>query len=98
MDENAKAQFKWKFYRLTVELNIIILLIAMSIPVFLIIRSPYTIPIIIGMLALALILLWDFLGKYRETKAWLDDIAEKEKEQKEKNESKSPSRQDTGLV
>jgi hypothetical protein len=87
MDEKAKAQFKWKFYRLTVELNIIVLLIAMSIPVFLIIRSPYTIPIIMGMLALALILLWDFLGKYRETKAWLDDIAEKEKEQKEKNES-----------
>ena len=87
MDEKAKAQFKWKVYRLTVELNIIVLLIAMSIPVFLIIRSPYTIPIIMGMLALALILLWDFLGKYRETKAWLDDIAEKEKEQKEKNES-----------
>jgi hypothetical protein len=87
MDENAKAQFKWKFYRLTVELNIIVLLIAMSIPVFLIIHSPYTIPIIMGMLVLALILLWDFLGKYRETKAWLDDIAEKEKEQKEKNES-----------
>jgi hypothetical protein len=87
MDENAKAQFKWKFYRLTVELNIIVLLFAMSIPVFLIIKSPYTLPIIMGMLALALILLWDFLGKYRETKAWLDDIAEKEKEQKEKNES-----------
>jgi hypothetical protein len=87
MDENAKAQFKWKFYRLTVELNIIVLLIAMSIPVFLIIHSPYTIPIIMGMLAFALILLWDFLGKYRETKAWLDDIAEKEKEQKGKNES-----------
>jgi hypothetical protein len=87
MDENAKAQFKWKFYRLTVELNIIVLLIAMSIPVFLIIHSPYTIPIIMGMLVLALILLWDFLGKYRETKAWLDDIAEKEKEQKGKNES-----------
>jgi hypothetical protein len=87
MDENAKAQFKWKFYRLTVELNIIVLLFAMSIPVFLIIKSPYTLPIIMGMLALALILLWDFLGKYRETKAWLDDIAEKEKEQKEKNQS-----------
>lgn len=87
MDENAKAQFKWKFYRLTVELNIIILLIAMSIPVFLIIQSPYIIPIIIGMLALALILLWDFTKKYRETKAWLDDIAEKEKEQKKETES-----------
>ena len=86
MDEKAKARFKWKFYRLTVELNIIILLIAMSIPVFLIIQSSYTMPIIIGMLALALILLWDFMKKYRETKAWLDDIAEKEKEQKKENE------------
>jgi glucose uptake protein GlcU len=87
MDENAKAQFKWKFYRLTVELNIIVLLIAMSIPVFLIIRFPYTIQIVIGMLALALILLWDFMKKYRETKAWLDDNAEKETEQKKEKES-----------
>jgi Ca2+/Na+ antiporter len=87
MDENATAQFKWKFYRLTVELNIIVLLIAMSIPVFLIIRSPYTIQIVIGMLALALILLWDFMKKYRETKAWLDDNAEKETEQKKEKES-----------
>jgi Ca2+/Na+ antiporter len=87
MDENAKAQFKWKFYRLTVELNIIVLLMAMSIPVFLIIRSPYTIQIVIGMLALALILLWDFMKKYRETKAWLDDNAEKETEQKKEKES-----------
>jgi Ca2+/Na+ antiporter len=87
MDENAKAQFKWKFYRLTIELNIIVLLVAMAIPVFLIIRSPYTIPIIIGMLALALLLFMDFFKKYRETQAWLDDNAEKEKEHKKGNES-----------
>ena len=87
MDENAKAQFKWKFYRLTIELNIIVLLVAMSIPVFLIIHTPYTIPIIIGMLALALLLFMDFFKKYQETKAWLDDNAEKEKEHKKGNES-----------
>ncbi len=87
MDNNAKAQFKWKFYRLTVELNIIVLLVAMSIPVFLIIHSPYTVPVIIGMLVLALILSWDFIKKYRKTKAWLDDNAEKEKEDKKENES-----------
>jgi len=87
MDADAKVQFKWKFYRLTVEFNIIVLLIAMSVPVFLIIHSPYTIPIIIGMLALALLVLWDFLGNYRETKAWLDDVAEKETEQKGKTET-----------
>ena len=87
MDEKAKARFKWKFYRLTVELNIIILLVAISIPVFLLIHSPYTVPVIIGLLALALILSLDFIRKYRETKAWLDDNAEKEKNHKKETES-----------
>ena len=86
MDENAKDQFKWKFYRLTVELNIIVLLVAMTIPVFLIIKSFYTVPVIMGMLFLALILSLDFIKKYRETRAWLDDNAEKEKEHKKENE------------
>jgi protein-S-isoprenylcysteine O-methyltransferase Ste14 len=81
MDENAKAQFKWKFYRITVELNIIVLLVAVSVLVFFIIHSPYSIPVIIGMLALALYLSWDFIRKYKETKAWLDVNAEKEHKQ-----------------
>jgi hypothetical protein len=34
------------------------------------------------MLALALILFMDLFKKYQETKAWLDDNAEKEKEHK----------------
>jgi Ca2+/Na+ antiporter len=96
MDENAKAQFRWKFYRLTVEINIIVLLVAMSIPVFLIIRSPYTVLLILGMLAVALILFMDFIKKYRETKAWLDDNAEKKPEQEK--ESKFLDPQDTGLL
>jgi Ca2+/Na+ antiporter len=87
MDENTKTQFKWKFYRLTVELNIIVLLVAMSIPVFLLIKSLFTVPLIIGMLALALFLFFDFFKKYRETKAWLDDNAEKEKEHTKENKS-----------
>jgi Ca2+/Na+ antiporter len=90
MDENAKARFKWKFYRLTVELNIIVLLVAISIPVFLIIHSPYTVPVIMGLLALALVLSLDFIKKYRQTKAWLDDNAKKENEHKKDTESESP--------
>ena len=31
MDETAKEQFKWKFYRLAVELNAIILLVALAV-------------------------------------------------------------------
>jgi Ca2+/Na+ antiporter len=87
MDEKSKAQFRWKFYRLTVELNIIVLLVAMSIPVFFIIHSPYTVLVVLGMLALALVLFIDFYKKYHETKAWLDDNAEKEKEDAKENES-----------
>jgi len=87
MDENSKAQFRWKFYRLTVELNIIVLLVAMSIPVFFIIHSPYTVPLIMGMLAFALVLFIDFYKKYHETKAWLDENAEKKKENTKGNDS-----------
>lgn len=78
MDVNAKNRFKGKFYRLSLELNIIILLFAMCIPVFLIFKSPYTVLIISGMLVLALFLLHDFIKKYHQTKAWLDDTTDKE--------------------
>ena len=79
MEEDAKTRFKWKFYRLTIELNIIILLVAMSIIVFFIFHSPYSIPIIIGMLIVAFILSLDFFKKYKETKKWLDEQPEKDK-------------------
>jgi len=83
MDEKTKSRFRWKFYGLAVQLDIIILLVAMSIPVFLIIHSPYTLPLVVVMLASALVLSIDFLKKYRTTKAWLDDTAEKENEGKQ---------------
>jgi hypothetical protein len=79
MEEDAKTRFKWKFYRLTLELNIIILLVAMSIIVFFIIHSLYSVPIIIGMLIVALILSLDFFKKYKDTKKWLDEQPEKDK-------------------
>ena len=79
MEEDVKTRFKWKFYHLTIELNIIILLVAMSIIVFFLFHSPYSIPIIIGMLIVALILSLDFFKKYKATKKWLDEQPEKEK-------------------
>lgn len=79
MEDDVKTRFKWKFYRLTVELNIIILLVAMSIIVFFILHSPFSIPIIIGMLILAFILSLDFFKKYKDTKKWLDEQPEKDK-------------------
>jgi len=80
MEEDAKARFRWKFYRLTIELNIIVLLVAVSVTVFFIVRSPYTLPAVIVMLMLALVLSFDFAKRYRETKAWLLEQPEKSKE------------------
>jgi hypothetical protein len=80
MDEQAKTQFKWKFYRLTIELNIIVLLVAVSILIFFIVHSPFTLPLICGMLVLASVIALDFFRKYHETKAWLDVNAVKEHE------------------
>jgi len=79
MDEDAKTRFKWKFYRLTIQLNIIILIVAVSVIVFFIFHSLYSVPIIIGMLFMALILSLDFCKKYKETKKWLDEQPEKDK-------------------
>jgi len=79
MEEDAKNRFKYKFYRLTIQLNIIIFLVAISVMIFFIVQSPYSFPIIIGMLILALILSLDFFKKYKETKKWLDEQTEKDK-------------------
>jgi hypothetical protein len=91
MEEDAKARFRWKFYELTVELNIIVMLVALSIIIFFIIHSQYTLPAIIVMLILALVLSLDFVKRYKETKTWLYAQPEKSKEgndskQKEKTE------------
>jgi putative effector of murein hydrolase LrgA (UPF0299 family) len=79
MDEDAKTRFKWKFYRLTIQLNIIIFLVAVSVIVFFIFHSPYSVPLIIGMLILVLILSLDFFKKFKETKKWLAEQPEKDK-------------------
>jgi uncharacterized membrane protein YqjE len=91
MEEDTKARFRWKFYGLTVELNIIVMLVALSIIIFFIIHSQYTLPAIIVMLILALVLSLDFVKRYKETKTWLYAQPEKSKEgdnpkQKEKTE------------
>jgi uncharacterized membrane protein len=86
MDEQTKTQFKWKFYRLPIELNIIVMLVAVSVIVFFIVHSPYTVLLICGLLILASVLALDFSRKYHETKAWLDVNAGKE-DKSEKNPS-----------
>ncbi|MGB8309914.1 MAG: hypothetical protein WCE65_08745 [Methanoregula sp.] len=73
MDETAKEQFKWKFYRLAVELNAIILLVALAIVSYFLVPTTYRLATVIVILALALVLSWNFIINYRLTKAWLDE-------------------------
>lgn len=73
MDESAKEQFKWKFYRLAVQLNAIILLVALAVLFFFLAPEPYRLPALIVLLVIALVLAWNFVKSYRTTKAWLDE-------------------------
>jgi uncharacterized membrane protein YqjE len=73
MDETTKEQFKWKFYRLAVQLNAIILLVALAVIFVFLIPDPYRLPAVIVTLAIALVLSWNFTLKYRSTRAWLDE-------------------------
>jgi uncharacterized membrane-anchored protein YitT (DUF2179 family) len=83
MEDDAKVRFKRKFYGLTVELNIIVMLVALSVIVFFIIRSPYTLPAILAMLVLTLVVSLDFAKRYKEMKAWIYAQQEKCKEKEE---------------
>ena len=73
MEETAKEQFKWKFYRLAVQLNAIVLLVALAVLFFFLAPVPYRIPACGILLVIALVLSWNFVKSYRETRAWLDE-------------------------
>jgi hypothetical protein len=73
MDETAKEQFKWKFYRLAVQLNAIILLAALAVLSWFLVPAPYGIPACVVLLIIALVLSWNFVISYRLTRAWLDE-------------------------
>jgi hypothetical protein len=73
MDETSKEQFKWKFYSLAVQLNAIILLVALAILFLFLAPQPYRLPAVVVMLIVAAVLSWNFIRKYRATKAWLHE-------------------------
>jgi len=77
MDAKAKDQFRWKFYRLAVQLNIIVLLVAVSVLALFLIPARFRLPLVAVLLAGALVLSVNFRKKYRETKAWLHEQPDK---------------------
>jgi uncharacterized membrane protein len=72
MDERAKEKFKWKFYKLTLILNVIILLAALGVIALFIapfdMHIPFSVVFFIAAAALAVL----FMRMYRVEKAWLN--------------------------
>jgi cell division protein FtsW (lipid II flippase) len=73
MDEDNKNKFKMKFYFLAVQLNAIILFVALAVIMFFIGPAQFRIPLIFVFGIIALVLSLNFIKKYKETKAWLDE-------------------------
>jgi positive regulator of sigma E activity len=73
MDEATKERFKLKFYSLAVLINIIILLIAGAVIVYL--KGPSDLNEILALMmaAIAIVMAFFFVRRYRATKAWLDE-------------------------
>jgi FtsH-binding integral membrane protein len=80
MDEENKKKFKMKFYYLAVELNVVILLCALSLMAFFIGPGQYRFPLALILIIMGFLLSLHFRKKYKETKAWLDEHSEKVKE------------------
>lgn len=73
MDPVTKERFKWKFYRLAVLLNIIILLVAIGVIAFFRAPQDYRVPLSVILILAAATLGIYFWRKYQETKTWLKE-------------------------
>ena len=72
MDVATKEQFKWKFYKLTLVLNGIIMLAALG--VIALFKAPFdlNIPFSLGLFIAVVVLSVLFMRMYRVEKTWLD--------------------------
>ena len=75
MDESTKERFKWKFYKLAVMLNIIVILIAVGFVALFKVPQGFAIPVALIFFILAAILGYYFRKGYKSTRAWLDTNA-----------------------
>jgi 4-hydroxybenzoate polyprenyltransferase len=72
MDPASKEQFKWKFYRLQVIINIVVVLLAAGIIALFLAPEAIRIPAFVLLILAAIILAFYALKRYRETKQWLE--------------------------
>jgi len=69
-----------KYYFLVVQLNAIILFFALGVILFFIGPVQLRIPLFIVFILITLVLSLNFIKKYKETKAWLDEHGDKGKD------------------
>ena len=81
MDAKAKEQFRWKFYSLALQLNAIILLVALAVLALFLAPVQFRYPAVAIMLAAAVVLGFFFQKKYFATKAWLDEQPDKKEDE-----------------
>lgn len=70
MDDATKERFKWKFYKLTLLLNVVILFYALS-AMALFKGGGYALPLFAAFVVAASGLAFVFMRMYRKEKAWL---------------------------
>ena len=71
MDLATKEQFKWKFYRLVVMLNIILVLVAVAVIALFLAPEGYRIPLFTLLVLSAIVFTVYFWFQYRRTREWL---------------------------
>ncbi len=70
MDDATRERFKWKFYKLTVLLNVVILAYALAV-IALFMGRGYALPLFVLLAVAASVLAVVFMRQYRRDKAWL---------------------------
>jgi uncharacterized membrane protein HdeD (DUF308 family) len=70
MDDATRERFKWKFYKLTLLLNVVILFYALAV-IALFMGRGYALPLFAVFLVAASVLAFIFMRQYRKEKAWL---------------------------
>lgn len=75
MDPATKESFRWKFYRLQIMINVVVLLVAAAFIALFLAPEEYRIPVFGGLVLVALILALYIRNQYKVTKAWLEEQA-----------------------
>ncbi len=73
MDRETKEQWQWKFYRLVLHLNGVVLFTALTIIAILKVPEPYRIAAGVILIIVTALLAITFRNRYHATKAWLDE-------------------------